>query len=1708
MKTILFFLCIITFLPFARPQTGISTMINNDPSYLTEEVFIAGGCFDVSNATISGGFGSVGTFTNGASSVGIDNGIILSTGSVLNAHGPNSSTNFTTNFNNLNADPDLAQIINNPLIPIQDVAILEFDFIPTANQVSFQYVFASEEYCDFVNTLYNDVFGFFISGPGINGTFSNNAENIAKVPGTNDFVAINNINHLTNTNFYVDNIPANDSQVSACPGGYPNSDGIAVQDCEFDGFTTLLTSTANVIPCQVYHIKLVIGDVTDGQFDSAVFLKANSFDAGETVTVEAIVPSTNSNTAYEGCPDAYFLFQRFGSDLGVPLLVNFSITTASTAISGLDYMALPNSITFAAGQDQFQLPVTIFSDGITEGIENIVLEMQSSCSCSSTFVELQIQDTSPLTIDFPPINACSNNLFALSPEISGGLPPYIYLWDNGATSPTIEINPEVNSNYALTVTDACGNMMVAEVLAGIQNPPEAELVGSAFFCNGEVTGSLEVHFTNYSEWTFIYSINGIAQTPVLTIENPFVLPILQEGTYALESVNSNGCEGIVSGSATIYYNQINLEASLIHPQCAGDSNGAISLVPSGGEAPYTFSWGNGLGNSSNLNNLSEGIYWVTITDSNNCETTETFELIAPTSLQSNVQSSPISCHEANDGSITIMASGGTPPYQYAINNENFQNAPTFTDLLAGNYFISIIDAYNCQKTISISIEEPEPLEFSTEIQEISCADVQDGSIEILAQGGTGSITYSLDGINFQSIPLFSNLSAGTHNFIIKDENECSVEVLLELSAPEPIEAFLEITPNYCAGEANGQVQVIAIGGTGELEYSINNQSFQTSPLFTNLPSGSFSIKIKDQNDCLLSLIESIYEPEPIFLSANLENAHCFNSNTGSISLNASGGTGNYWYSLNGGGFQNANSFNHLFAGTYDVSVQDDNNCVTNLSLEINEPYPIEAEIETFSENCSDAANTYIIVSASGGSGNYGYSLDGINFEESNQFNGLTNGDYSIFIRDDNYCLANFPVNINFSSEIILEVELVPNGCDISTGGQATIIASGGGGNFLYSLDNINFQGDSIFSNLTGGDFTAYVVDGNHCEASISFALPNASPIEVHEVIISTISCFGASDAAITILASGGQGELSYLWNNEIGAYYVENLPPGTHYLAISDEIGCVYVDTFIFEEPPAIIPEIIGGTQYCQGESGILTTAAEFHSYYWSTQETQQSIEISESGTYEITVTDQNGCFGMADVEIQFHPLPEIEISGSLTYCPGGFTTLNAENEMVDYLWSTGDTISSIQVAQQSAYSLTIIDANGCIDTDTVFVEESTTLNPIITGPLFLCSDDSVLLATSPNYLNYEWSNQSNNSEIWISEPGEYSVTVQDQFGCSGSTSVEIQALESVTLQTNVNLCWGDSLFVENQWQTISGLYVDTFLTVFGCDSIRQVMLNFTSCEYSWALAGQDASCAGEADGALQISLQGGLLPYTIHWQNNLTNLSNALTLINDTILIIEELPAGNYEITINDGAPDNLPIVTNVIINESDPLEISLNEFEPIDCFENDNGRILVHVEGGRSPYHFSWNTGESGNELEHLTAGTYQVTITDSLNCQITQDFILASPLPLKAQTLLKAPVCNPHPGAVLIHQIEGGTPPYLFAQKGFPFQDSPLFYFQEPGSYTLILQDANGCEIEFSPLEVPEMEMDLHLETTKITFGDSLFLNKHGGQFHSKQNYLDAL
>ncbi|GAB4492175.1 MAG: hypothetical protein OHK0019_13550 [Saprospiraceae bacterium] len=470
---------------------------------LVSEVLIDGECFDVENVTFAGQPAQFGTFSNGATNVGFSDGIIIATGNINVAPGPNFDDGDDNGINVSTPDSDLSTLTNGN---IRDRASIEFDFTPTETPVSFQFVFASEEYCEYVFSQFNDVFGFFISGPGIVGT-----KNIAIVPGTMPPVpiTINTINHETNEAYYVNNQPA--WSLDLC-GQSPSNDP-AVFEIQYDGFTLPLVAVADVIPCQTYHIKLKIADVADSFFDSAVFLKAGSFNAGGDATVDFVVnDDPDVAEASEGCDQVALRIDRVGSsNLSQPVTVSFSV--GGSATPGVDYLPFDSTYTIPPGQNELIVPVTILSDLLAEDPETITLLLDNSCSCDVTAKTLTILDYTPSSGDttFNLAICKSGDSITLTADPLGGTAPFTYLWSNNDTTSSIFVNPNVTTSYAVTIVDVCSDTTVNYFLVEVL--PLAEIVENISFCAGK---SVAIGDSVYTQSTTVMDtlagLNGACDT--------------------------------------------------------------------------------------------------------------------------------------------------------------------------------------------------------------------------------------------------------------------------------------------------------------------------------------------------------------------------------------------------------------------------------------------------------------------------------------------------------------------------------------------------------------------------------------------------------------------------------------------------------------------------------------------------------------------------------------------------------------------------------------------------------------------------------------------------------------------------------------------------------------------------------------------------------------------------------------------------------------------------------------------------------------------------------------------------------------------------------------------------------------------------------------------------------------------------------------------
>lgn len=484
------FFCL-AFLPFSV-KSQLVTSGNQSPQALVQNVLVGSGV-TVSNVNYTGSAQAIGQFNSTNANVGIQEGLIMTTGTIHNTqtagerhgpHGPNDRVN--AGIDNNRPGYSLLNSLSNGGGTF-NAAVLEFDFVPYSDYVEFRYVFASEEYPEYVCTDFNDVFAFFISGPGIPGR-----QNIALIPGTNAPVAINTVN----SGSVGSASGANSSNCDAAYGNWRNNNiyyrnngtgnsspqNSNPQFIQYDGMTTVLTASSNVICGETYHIIIAIADVGDGIYDSGIFLEANSFSSPVTVDVSYQLSSLsfdNDYTMAEGCTDATVTLTRYGEDLSSPMTVPISVTGSATP--GTDYTDnIPSSVTFASGQSQVSFTISALADGIAEGLEDIIIEfgIPDPCGGNENYtITLAIDDVAPVlvTLDDEELE-CPGNEITLTPTVSGGGSGYNYQWSTGETTESISVQPSVTTSYTVTVTDNCLNQSAsASNTVIVPNPPPIQL---------------------------------------------------------------------------------------------------------------------------------------------------------------------------------------------------------------------------------------------------------------------------------------------------------------------------------------------------------------------------------------------------------------------------------------------------------------------------------------------------------------------------------------------------------------------------------------------------------------------------------------------------------------------------------------------------------------------------------------------------------------------------------------------------------------------------------------------------------------------------------------------------------------------------------------------------------------------------------------------------------------------------------------------------------------------------------------------------------------------------------------------------------------------------------------------------------------------------------------------------------------------------------
>ncbi len=463
------------------------------------------------------------SFGQNGTSFPIPNGVLLTTGNAIIAKGPNNSTSATNAVGtSISTDADLNSIA---AAAITNGITLEFDFLATGNQLEFDYMFGSEEYPEFSPSSFNDVFGFFLSGPGLSGPYTNSAVNIATLPGTSTPVTINNVNPTTNNIYYVNN-------------GSGAAYGNAIQ---YDGTTITLTAFADLICGETYHIKLGIANVGDQSYDSGVFIKGGSFTTNPVNF--SFQTFTLNNTIYEGCNQlGTLMFTRQGCGNENDTLVAYT-DFVGQAINGVDYQLLGDSVVLLPGIDTVYWQIIPFEDNLVEGIESVIINIMSIVNGDTIYSSgtFYISDVPVINVNAQNVSyQCYQNNSPINATVTGGFAPYSYLWSTGDTTlnTSVPITGNGVTGYLLTVTDACGYIksdsayvtmnQTISIDTIMMGPATCDPVGWVSALTSGNTNPINITFTwtNANDTNFVYPDQS-------------ALPDLSGGWYYLTLTDDN-----------------------------------------------------------------------------------------------------------------------------------------------------------------------------------------------------------------------------------------------------------------------------------------------------------------------------------------------------------------------------------------------------------------------------------------------------------------------------------------------------------------------------------------------------------------------------------------------------------------------------------------------------------------------------------------------------------------------------------------------------------------------------------------------------------------------------------------------------------------------------------------------------------------------------------------------------------------------------------------------------------------------------------------------------------------------------------------------------------------------------------------------------------------------------------------------------------------
>lgn len=948
--------------------------------------------------------------------------------------------------------------------------------------------------------------------------------------------------------------------------------------------------------------------------------------------------------------------------------------------------------------------------------------------------------------------------------------------------------------------------------------------------------------------------------------------------------------------------------------------------------------------------------------------------------------------------------------------------------------------------------------------DVTCNGASDATICVTVTGGVGPFSYTwVGGPSGPGANCFSGVDAGNYIVVVFDNGQGGVSCFTTVIVDEPTEMTLLSwtgTNPTCNGDCDGTANPIIVGGVAP--YTYNWSTGETTPISTQLCTGTNTVEVTDANGCIFDTTFFILIPTLVSPNAVATGTSCFGSCDGTVFSLPSGGNGApYTFSWAPGGSVN-DTVTGLCAGNYTVTVLDFMGCPGSQTVTVTQPISLTVTLNSITNLvCNGICSGSISVTSSNGTLPHSYQW----FDAATNLpvvgatgataSGLCAGQYYVVVTDAGGCQFQSPdFTVTQPPAINVTVSGTDDVCNGACDGVLSAVMSGGTPTLTITWFNAatgtSVGSGNTFNSACAGTYFGQVTDGNGCIVNSGLVVitePSGLTVSVTDT---DILCEGDCDGSATATVGGGTGTLDVLWETSPGGVNqgtgtnINTLCAGTYTATVTDDNGCTLTSApFVITEPlPLTIVTQSNTDVTCNGAcngtatfnvsggTGAITVAWFQNPGAVPTGITGNTATGLCPGTYFAIATDANGCTIQSANQVITQPTALVATavptsSQCGTTCTGtADATVSGGTPTYTLTWidattgtplaSTTDPITGLCAGN---YYLQVTDANGCTDTSGTFTITSVIIvDGTITATDVSCNgqcdgfaDLSPFGGTLP--YTYEWFDQTTGNPIGQS--------TEDANGlCAGSYFVVI---------TDSTLC-------------------------------NSAPINVTITEpiaLSSVLTSTSITCNGVCDGTITAVVSGGTTPYTLNWINATTGTS-----IGQSALTANGLCAGDYQLQITD-ANGCTAVSTVITITEPTALTATIATTD-LTCNGVCNGTATLTVSGGNSPYTITWSTSANTTTTEtNLCAGTFNYTVTDSNGCVLgPQNFIITQPAAITALITNGTTSCNGVCDGQVSVTVAGGTSPYTYAWNDPANQTAPVATGLCAGSFDVVITDANGC------------------------------------------------